>query len=250
MRMDNSWSRDLAMSASTEIGAGMTHALFHGCDEQDVKILSDWFRKTTHSAGHPMLLPALFAELQLRRHKRQGQKNWNKLVKLYSITGQYKNHVPGSSSASFREDQIDYDNTTREILGMHQDTSFLEKSHMKFPRTLKQMLAQLAVFGINAPQARTDFIATESARIGLRLDEMINDYEGLIENCKLVTDGASLLTGAVSLSYCSHNPHLMFTYESSYRYGISLHKTRTLLISRLPPIRVNSLLQPDETVLR
>lgn len=91
---------------------------------------------------------------------------------------------------------------------------------MKFQRTLKQMVAQLAVIGINTPQARTDFIATESARIGLRLDEMIDDYEGLIANCKLVTDGASLLTGAVSLPSCSHNPHLMPIYESFYRYGI------------------------------
>lgn len=119
MRMDNSWSRDLAMSASTDIGAGMTYAIFHGCDEQDVKILSNWFRTTTYSAGHPMLLPALFAELQLRRHKREGQKSWNKLVRLYSLTGQYKNHISGSSSVPFREDQIDYDNITREIIGMH-----------------------------------------------------------------------------------------------------------------------------------
>ena len=69
MRMDNSWPRDLAMSASAEVGTGMTYALFHGCDEQDVKVLTEWLQITAYSAGHPLLLPALFVELQLRRHK-------------------------------------------------------------------------------------------------------------------------------------------------------------------------------------
>lgn len=86
MRMDKSWPRDLAMSASAEVGTSMTYALFHGCDEQDVKSSTEWLQMTAYSVGHPLLLPALFAELQLRRHKRLAQDNWRKLVALYSHT--------------------------------------------------------------------------------------------------------------------------------------------------------------------
>ncbi len=207
MRMDNSWSRDLAMSASANIGTGMTYALFHGCDERDVKMLTDWLKMTTCSAGHPMLLPALFSELQLRRHKRLTQDNWRKLVTLYAHTGQYGNHALRAQPVLLQEDAIDYDNTTREVLGMYLDTGFLEKSLMKLRRGLKQMEGQLAVIRTTVPEARIDFIATENARIGERLGEMTDDYEGLIAECKLITDGASLLINAVSRSPCLHNPY-------------------------------------------
>ncbi|CAF9910504.1 MAG: hypothetical protein ALECFALPRED_006613 [Alectoria fallacina] len=180
MRMDNSWSRDLAMAASANIGTGMTYALFHGCDEQDVKVLMDWLKITICSAGHPLLLPAFFAELQLRR--------------------QYRNHSPGAQPASLQKDAFDYDNTTREVLGMYQDTGFLETGLTKLRRGLKQMEGQLAAIRITVPETQADFIAKESVRIGDRLEEMMDDYEGLIAECRLITDGASLLNNAVSPS--------------------------------------------------
>ena len=198
MRMDNSWPRDLAMSASAEVGTGMTYALFHGCDEQDVKVLTEWLQMTTYSAGHPLLLPALFAELQLRRHKRLAQDNWRKLVALYAHTGQYSNLAPGVQHASLRQGAFDYDDTTREVLGMYQDTSFLKKNLMKLCRGLKRMASQTAVIRTTAPEVRTDFIATESLRIEERLEEIMDDYEGLLAECDLVADGASLLNSAVS----------------------------------------------------
>ena len=197
--MDNSWSRDLAMSAAANAATGMAYALFHGCDEQDVKILTDWLNMTTHSAGHPLLLPALFAELQLRRHKRLTRDNWSKLVTLYAHTGQYGSHAPGARPVAL-QDTLDYDKTTREVLGMYQDTGFLEKGLVKFRRGLKQMVSQSAVIKTTVPEARTDFIVKESARVGNRLEEMMDDYEALIAECKLITDGTSQLNNAVSPS--------------------------------------------------
>ena len=200
MRMDNSWPRDLAMSASAEVGTGMTYALFHGCDEQDVKILTEWLQMTAYSAGHPLLLPALFAELQLRRHKRLAQDNWRKLVALYAHTGQYSDLAPGLQHAYLREGAFDYDNTTREVLGMYQDTSFLKKTLVKLCRGLKRMASQIEVIRTNAPESRAEFIATESARIEERLEEIMGDYEGILAECDLIADGASLLNSAVSWS--------------------------------------------------
>lgn len=194
------------MSASTNIETGMTYALIHGCDEQDVKVLTNWIKITTLSAGHPLLLPALFAELQLRRHKRLTHDNWNKLMTLYAHTGQYKDRAPEVQPTSLQEDTFDYNKTTRQVLGLYQDTGFLEKGLMKVRRWLNQMTSQMEVIENTAPEARTEFIATENARIRERLKEMMDDYEGLIAECKLITDGASLLNNAVSRFF--HIPDL------------------------------------------
>lgn len=197
MRMDNSWPRDLAMSSSTNVETGMTYALFHGCDEQDVKVLAYWLRMTTCSVGHPLLLPALFAELQLMRHKKLARDNWSKLVTLYAHTGQYGNHAQMPHPAPLQENAFDYDNTTREVLGMYQDTGFLEKGLLKLRRGLKQMASQLEIIKTNVPKARKKFIVKENARIGERLEEMMVDYEGLLAECKLIMDGASMLNNAI-----------------------------------------------------
>lgn len=249
MRMDNSWSRDLAMSASANLETGMTYALFHGCDEQDVKVLTDWLKITARSDVHPMLLPALFAELQLRRHKRLTRDKWSKLVMLYAHTGQYRNSASGPPPGSVYGDEIDYDNITRELLGVHQATGFLEKSLLSFQRQLEQMLAQLAVIELTIPQARKDFIIAETSRIGERLKEILDDYAELLTECKMTKDGVSLLIGAVRWSSCLLNPHPKLVSDSLYRFLISLHNETTSLISQLPPTRGNSLPQPEEIVL-
>ena len=186
------------MSASANVKTGMTYALFHGCDDEDVKTLTDWLKMTIYSTGHPLLLPALFTELQLRRHKKVTRNNWRKLVGLYAHTGQYENRAQVSHPASLLENTIDYDKTTREVLGICQDTGFLEKGLLKLRRGLKQMASQLEVLKITVPEAQSGFVVRESTRIGERLEEMIGDYEGLIAECKLILDGSSLLTNAVS----------------------------------------------------
>ena len=198
MRMDNSWSRDLAMSASADVGPSMNYAVFHGCDEQDEKVLRDWLKMTISSAGHPLLLPSLFAELQLKRHKTLTQDNWTKLVTLYADIGQYSKRAPEAQASSSGEDAFDYNNTTREALQMYQDTGFLEKGLMKIQKWLKRLMSQLDLIRTTAPDARKDFIAKENARIAERLEEILEEYEALSAECKLITDGASLLTNAVS----------------------------------------------------
>ena len=201
------------------MGTGMTYALFHGCDEKDVKDLTDWLSMTKYSAGHPLLLPALFAELQLRRHKKLTRANWRKLVTLYAHTGQYENRAQGAQPTGSRENAVDYDRTTREVLGMSQDTGFLEKGLLKLRRGLKQMVSQLEVIKTTVPETQTGFILTENARIGERLEEMMDDYEGLIAECKLILDGASMLNNAVSrISLPTLHPKTV-SYNWS-RYGI------------------------------
>ena len=218
--MNNSWPRDLAMSASANAETGISYALFHGCDEQDVKVLTEWLRMTTCSAGHPLLLPALFAELQLRRHKRLTRHNWRKLVTLYADTGQYKYMSQGAQSTSLQQNAFDYDNTTREVLGMCQDTGFLEKDLVKIRGGLKRMTGQLEVIKTTVTGSRTAFMVEENTRIGERLEEIMDDYEGLIAECKLIMDGASLLNNAVSRKIHSPVLHFETGIDQPNRYGI------------------------------
>ena len=173
MRMENWWPRDLAMSASTNIETGITYALFHGCDEQDFKILTDWLQMTTFLAGHPLLPPAFFAEMQLRRHKELARDNWSNLVTLYAHTGQYGTSAPKLQTSSSQDDSIDYDKTTRDVLEVYQSTGFLERDLVRFCRSLKQMARQLHGVDATVTQARKTLISGESIRIEDRLDEMI-----------------------------------------------------------------------------
>lgn len=212
--MDHSWPRDLVMSSSANVGTGMTYAIFHGCDEQDVKVLTDWLGMTTCSAGHPLLLPALFAELQLRRHKKLTRDKWSKLVTLYAHTGQYGDNAQKEQPRPLHNNVFDYDHTTREVLRIYQDTGFLEKGLTKFRRKLRQMVCQLEAIKSTVPDTRTEFIVTGNVRIGERLEEMMDDYEGLLADCKLIKDGASVLNNAVSgvsrfLTICSETQFLL-----------------------------------------
>ena len=176
MRMENSWPRDLAMSASTNIETGITYALFHGCDEQDLKVLTDWIHMTTCSVGHPLLLPALFAEMQLRRHKKYAWDSWSSLVTLYDYTGHYGTGASNLQTSSSQDNSIDYDKTTRDVLEIYQSTGFLERDLVRFCRSLKQMASQLPKLDDTATQAWKTLISAESIRIGDRLDEMIGMY--------------------------------------------------------------------------
>ncbi|KAL9612390.1 MAG: hypothetical protein Q9167_003030 [Letrouitia subvulpina] len=185
------------MSASADVQTGMTYAIFHGCDKQDEKILLEWLKLTTFSAGHPLLLPSLFAELQLKRYLTLTRENWTRLVKLCADTGQYRKPSQQAQASPPREDAFNYDNTTREILQMYQDTEFLVKDLTKIQNELKQMMGLLDLIRTAAPDTRKDFIARENARIGERLEEIVAEYDALLAECKLITDGASLLTNAV-----------------------------------------------------
>ena len=199
--MANSWARDLAMSTSTNVGTGMTYALILGCDERDVKMLTDWVRITSHSAGHLMLLPALFFELQLKRHVRLSEVNWSKLVTLCARTGQYGER-PTEMQSVFPEEPVDYAETTRQVLGLYQDTGFLAKDLLKAIKALRMMAKILRLNASTVPNAvKKAFIVSENNRIEGRLDEMMDHYGGLIAECKQVADGASLLNQAVSLNW-------------------------------------------------
>ena len=201
MRMENSWSRDVAMSTSTNLETCMTYALFHGCDEQDVKVLTHWLQLTPNSAGHPMLLPAFFAEMQLRRHKKLAEDNWTKLIKLYAQTGQYGSPALQPRQNGVHEGTSDHVQITREVLEMHQDTGFLEKSLLNFQRRLRQMLPHSTDFESKVAERHKQFVSIEGARIVERLEEMSDQYHGLVEECRLVKEGASMLTGAVSVPW-------------------------------------------------
>ena len=198
MRMGSSWSKDLAMSASANVETGITCAILHGCEEQDVKVLAEWLELTACSAGHPMLLPALFAEMQLRRHKTLGWDSWKKLMTLYASTGQYDNPMIDQQPTRLPASQVDYDSTTKEVLRMHQNTGYLKPALAQSQKQLVQMVAAIDLIACEVPDGRRGYIDIEGARIRSRLEQMIDDYERLIGKSNLTTDGASILIGAVS----------------------------------------------------
>ena len=198
MRMSSGWPRDLAMSATANIENGLTSAIIHGCDQSDVEIIGEWLHFTKRSVAYPLLLPALFTELQLRRHKTMCKENSNSLVELYAKTGQYDESMLGKGLYSHLA-QDDYDSITKEVIRLHQKAGFLEQALSRAQKWLKQMVTQTDVITGAAREDRTTYIMAEGARLRDRLEEMIDIYDDLKGSCKLITDGASVMIAAVSL---------------------------------------------------
>lgn len=188
------------MSCCANIHTGVTRAIFLGCDQNDVRVLTGWLKILT-SMGHPVLLPALFAELQLRRHKTLIGNNWSKLVSLYAETGLYGDSNPARPYvATSKEDTKDYGRTTKHILQMHQDTGFLENSLRSCRRKLEQLISHATINDDVAPQSLKESTQAETTRIQARLQDMIIEYEEIEAKCKHITEGASILTAAVGPS--------------------------------------------------
>ena len=196
--MDNSWPRDLALSSSSSRSTGITCGIVHGCEHADVQTLIKWLQMLIPSAGHTTFLPSLFAELQLRRHKTIVRANWRKLVALYAEIGLYEENMTDSIRDASQFGKSDYSDTTKQILRMHQDTCFLENSLTHCQRKLRQLASHVKDTAGMPSRRQMNLVTAEEARIKERLNDIVEDYDELHSKCRLITEGASILTGAVS----------------------------------------------------
>jgi hypothetical protein len=69
-RTSNSWESDLAMSATHYPISGLTYAIVYGCTIATEKMILRKLQLIGKEAAHPLVMPGLFAELELNRHTR------------------------------------------------------------------------------------------------------------------------------------------------------------------------------------
>ncbi|KAF1850800.1 uncharacterized protein K460DRAFT_412448 [Cucurbitaria berberidis CBS 394.84] len=69
-RTSNSWDSDLALTATYYPKFGFTYAMIFGCPQSVERSIVERLRTVTYEATHPLLLPGIFSELEMIRHKR------------------------------------------------------------------------------------------------------------------------------------------------------------------------------------
>lgn len=68
-RSSNAWPSDTALSVTHYPGKGLSFAILYGNHPETEKSLLGRLRHVREEARHPLLLPGLFAEIELDRHK-------------------------------------------------------------------------------------------------------------------------------------------------------------------------------------
>ncbi|CAO2653796.1 Nn.00g032070.m01.CDS01 [Neocucurbitaria sp. VM-36] len=85
-RTSNSWDLDLALTATYYPKRGVTYAMIFGCPQSVEKLIVDRLHTVTYEAAHPLLLPGVFTELELIRHKRLVESSINDVeAKIFEL---------------------------------------------------------------------------------------------------------------------------------------------------------------------
>ncbi|KAH7345787.1 hypothetical protein BKA66DRAFT_23185 [Pyrenochaeta sp. MPI-SDFR-AT-0127] len=91
-RTPNSWDTDLALSATHYPERGLTYAILYGSSFIVEKAILQRLKSISIEAAHPVLLPGIFAELELTRHIRLVEGSINEVeAKIFELNFQSSN---------------------------------------------------------------------------------------------------------------------------------------------------------------
>jgi hypothetical protein len=90
-RSSSSWEHDLALSA-THYAHGLTFAILYGTSSKVEKNVLERLQRVGNDSTHPLLLPGIFAELELVRHTGLVESNINQVeTKIFELDSQSSN---------------------------------------------------------------------------------------------------------------------------------------------------------------
>jgi hypothetical protein len=174
--------------------------MIHGCDEDDLKSISTFMKFSASSIRHAMPLLILFAELQFKRHRAAHNSGWDDLLLGLHRIGLQRTEGPEVvvQGHNIQVGKVDYNDMTREMLDLFQKSGFLAQSMVKFQKQLGKVANYVDGMGPSLSHPQPTYLKTHSPRIQQGVAELVDNYDNLIKNCNLTTDGASLLISAVS----------------------------------------------------
>ena len=232
MRTEKSLPKDLALSVSKN-KHGIICAFLHGCTPNRVAQLKDWLEHTKSSAGHPMLLPALLAEIQYTKHDRIQQRYFKSFLdafhriesmaldlsdsaeqsgKLINLNTLWHNtHIHGNGmnrqesekekhnrGAKERDEKnLDFSRLLNRIFALYQKNGNLQRHLISFHAQLAIMLESIERIGKEALPAEQGYLRDQGDRIRERTMEIRTDYDDLIKQNVVMVDGANLLLTSV-----------------------------------------------------
>ena len=131
-RTPNSWDSDLALSATSYPQRGLTFAILYGSTFTIEKAILERLRSINIEAAHPLLLPGIFAELELSRHTRIVEASINEIeAKIFELNFQ------SSSARDYRRSEVESLNESKRTAWL--DLTYLRNSLTTWSTQLLKM---------------------------------------------------------------------------------------------------------------
>ncbi|KAI1264935.1 hypothetical protein F5Y18DRAFT_71372 [Xylariaceae sp. FL1019] len=191
-RSNASWKGDLALSVTFRPSDMTTHAVMYGCDKETTEEITQRLTNTDIEVFHPMVLPALFAELERNRLDRLARRKISQLLqRIISISENVNLEQYGSAPASITE-----------WLEMGE----IRNGLLTFKRKMQDMIEHVeelqntifSVPDIKGPSQqgpdleRVTAFRVAGTKIEERLKHLVDEFDELIRKCATMIDGVTL----------------------------------------------------------
>jgi hypothetical protein len=114
----------IALSISHDPTTGMTNALLLGCSDTQQLFVLEQLKTLARLTHHPLLLPILLSVHQQQLLSREKHRLWVSLLQVETASGQ--TGAPAEGSYPSPDNSKDYDQITRDVLGVIQVSSAWE----------------------------------------------------------------------------------------------------------------------------
>jgi hypothetical protein len=180
----------------------MSFAIFYGSDPALEASLLDRLQHVTMEARHPLLLPGIFAEMELERHKRSTDASISDLeVMLHELDTTIDN------ANIYSRDEIERRNTAKRDAWL--DMTYLRNSIITWKVQLERMsenIEELTREDVIQETCSDGLQKSHSMReitmkIKTRLMAICDEYDEKIRDCTMRLDGMAIATQWV----CSHH---------------------------------------------
>lgn len=208
MRMTKEWPSDLAISATYVRDTQRTMAVIYGCEEEHKKNIIARLRRAGNAVAHPMLIVGIFAEL--------ARKRLFSLVDDLVETFLQRTEALGNKGRAWRQILNSEGEKPGDLLQIYNDSrsriralNIAKVQVSKMIAHSEELAAEIGVGKAGGDQKRkTDSAYLEYERqtmldqadrqIRERLDELLDEYDRKIEDCRMVQEDLSAATQMVA----------------------------------------------------
>ncbi|OAL53845.1 hypothetical protein IQ07DRAFT_640871 [Pyrenochaeta sp. DS3sAY3a] len=168
-RTPREWRNDMALSLTHFPETTTSFAILYGCTNSIERSMLDMLSKVNIEICHPMLLPGIFAELELARHDFLVRTSiFNVLNKICELETAPAGTIQGSKASG---------------LDAWQDLAYLQNKLITWNGQIAKMI-------LNATDS--DRFIEIGAKIASRLSAIHEEYEEMIRDCKMRLDAMAL----------------------------------------------------------
>jgi hypothetical protein len=225
-RTPNEWPSDMALSATHFPVFQLTYAIMYGCTSAIEETMLKKLDGVRAEASHPLLLPGIFAEIELVRHTRLVEKS---IVDVETTIFELNFELGATHGPERRE--VERRNQAKRNIWL--DLTYLRNSLITWERQLWKMAmhAEDLVKKVQAPTGppqsdnmqgegddrlvRADETVAVGRRIKKRLDIIRDEYDEKIRDCTMRVDGMAMATQWVGGS--TTKLHTVLTGEGAQR---------------------------------